>query len=307
MRKIIQNPLVDVVLTFLIAYLVMYKSWFVGDFLLITLPNILGIDLQSIMGEDLYITWIEYISFISIWICGLVIIALFKGYRPILKVFSVKCKGNNIKSVLLLGLALGFCLNLILALLAITTGALKIHYVGLGMGSSVLLFIAVLVQSGAEELVARGFIYQRLRKDFPKWSAIAILGNGLFFLAIHIGNPGMTVISTLNIILVSIMYSLVIYYFDSVWISIIAHTTWNFTQNIVLGLPNSGIVFPISIFKIDAGTKNFAYDPVFGIEGTVLTLVILCLADIGLYFLGRKKGAAETNIWTDTNNVQQIQ
>lgn len=46
MRKIIQNPLVDVVLTFLIAYLLMYKSWFVGDFLLITLPNILGIDLQ---------------------------------------------------------------------------------------------------------------------------------------------------------------------------------------------------------------------------------------------------------------------
>ena len=114
------------------------------------------------MGDDLYYTWFMYFSFIGIWICGLAIIVVFKGYRPILKSFSPKLKGNNLKAVLFGGLSLGFGLNMIIALVAIATGAIKIHYVGLGLGSIILLFISVMIQSGAEELLARAFIYQRL-------------------------------------------------------------------------------------------------------------------------------------------------
>ena len=145
--------------------------------------------------------------------------------------------------------------------------------------------------------MSRAFIYQRLRKDFPKWPVIAILGNGLFFLMIHIGNPGVTFISLLLMMLVSIIYSLIVYYFDSIWIPIVAHATWNFTQNIILGLPNSGIVFPISIFELDASRNNFAFDSNFGIEGSVLALILTLVICFGLYWFGRKKGVSETNIW----------
>ncbi|MDO4188690.1 MAG: type II CAAX endopeptidase family protein [Lachnospiraceae bacterium] len=297
MKKIVNHPIVDVILTFLIAYFLMYYSWMVGDSLLIGIPEILGIDLSSIMGEDLYNIWYVYFSFISIWICGLIIIFVFKGYRPILKSFSPKLKGNNIKIALIGGLALGFGLNLIIALVAMATGAIKIYYVGLGPGTFILLLISVLIQSSAEELVARVFIYQRLRKDFPKWPVIAILGNGLFFLLIHVGNPGVTFISLLLMMIVSIMYSLVVYYFDSIWVPIVAHTTWNFTQNIILGLPNSGIVFPISMFKLDASRNNLAFDSTFGIEGSMLAIVLNIVICVGLYWFGKKKGALETNIW----------
>ena len=166
-----------------------------GDLLIIDFPEFLGIDLVSIMGEGLYYTWYVYFSFIAVWICGLIIILVFKGYRPLLKTFSPKLKGNNIKVGLTGGLSMGLGLNLIIAFVAIATGAIKIHYVGLGLGTFVLLFISVLIQSSAEELVARVFIYQRLRKDFPKWPVIAIVGNGLFFLLIHVGNPGVTFVS----------------------------------------------------------------------------------------------------------------
>lgn len=299
MKRIIQNPVVDVVLTFIIAYFLIYRAWMLGDLLIMELPQILGIDLSSIMGEDLYYTWFMYIGFIGIWICGLIIISAFKGYRPMLKVFSPKLKGNNIKSVLIGGLSLGFGLNMIIALVAIATGAIKIHYVGMGFGSFVLLFIAVLIQSGAEELVARVIIYQKLRKNFHNWPIIAVLGNGLFFAVIHMQNPGISFISILLIIVVSIIYSIAVYYFDSIWIPIVAHTTWNFSQSIILGLPNSGIVFPISMFKLDAGTANFAFDPEFGIEGSILTLISYIAVCIGMYYFGRKKGSLETNIWND--------
>lgn len=299
MKKIINNPIVDVILTFITAYLLMEHSWTIGDFLIINIPDILGIDLVSIMGEDLYYTWFTYFSFISIWICGLAIILIFRRYRPLLKAFSPKLKGNNIKVALIGGLSLGFGFNMIVALVAIVTGAIEIHFVGLGLGVIVLMFISVLIQSGAEELVARVLIYERLRKDFHKWPLIAVLGNGLFFLMIHIGNPGMTFVSTLVLVLVSIMYSLVVYYFDSIWVPIVAHTTWNFTQNIILGLPNSGIVLPISVFKLDAARNNFAFDSTFGIEGSILVVILHVIICAGLYWFGRKKGVSETNIWDD--------
>ena len=299
MKKLVQNPVVDVILTFIIAYILMAHSWIVGDLIIIYLPEILGIDIPSIMGEDLYNTWFIYIGFISIWICGLIIISVFKGYRPILKVFSTKLKGNNIKTAIIGGLSLGLVLNLLIALVAIATGSIKLHYEGIGLGAFLLLLIAVLIQSGAEEFVARVFIYQRLRKNFSKWPLVAILGNGLFFILIHLGNPGMTFISELMLLLVSVMYSLVVYYFDSIWIPIVAHTTWNFTQSIVLGLPNSGIVFPVSVFKLDAGANNFAFDSTFGVEGSILAIILHVIVCVGLYYFGRKKGELETNIWND--------
>lgn len=299
MKKIIHHPIVDVILTFIIAYFLIYHAWIVGELLIKGVPKILGIDLLSIMGEDLYNTWYVYSEFIGIWICGLILFLVFKSYRPLFKAFSSKLKGNNIKTTIIGGLSLGIGLNMLIAFVAIASGAIKIHYVGLGLGTFVLLFIAVLIQSGAEEFVDRVFIYQRLRKNFPKWPVIAIFGNGLFFMMIHLGNPGVTFRSILLLVLVSVLYSLVVYYLDSIWIPIVAHTTWNFSQSIILGLPNSGMVFPVSMFKLDAGTNNFAFDTVFGIEGSILALALHCIVCIGLFYYGRKKGALETNIWND--------
>lgn len=107
----------------------------------------------------------------------------------------------------------------------------------------------------------------------------------------------MTFSSLLLMMLVSILYSLIVYYFDSIWIPIVAHTTWNFTQNIILGLPNSGIVFPVSMFKLDDCRNNFAFDSTFGIEGSILVIVLHIVICVGVYWFGRKKGALETNIW----------
>lgn len=299
MKKIITNPIVDSIITLIIAYLLMQRSWFVGDFITINLPNLLGIDLNSIMGDDLYYTWFMYFGFIGIWICGLILVSLVKSYRPMIKVFSPKLKGNNIKFSIIMGLALGSGLNLFISILAIASRTIEIHFVGIGFGAFVLLLISVFVQSGAEEFIARIFIYQRLRKNFPKWPIIAIAGNGLFFVAIHLTNPGVSFTAVLTIFIAALMYSLIVYYFDSIWVPIIAHTTWNFTQNIVLGLPNSGLVFPVSVFKLDAGANNFAFDSTFGVEGSILALILNAIVCVGLYYFGRKKGELETNIWND--------
>ena len=151
-----------------------------------------------------------------------------------------------------------------------------------------LIFIAVFVQSSAEELVCRGFLYQRLRQSYGL-PAVAIIGNSLLFAILHLTNEGVTILSVLNIFIVGVLFSFMVYYMDSIWCAMSMHAMWNFTQNIIFGLPNSGIVSPYSVFRLDASTAkdSFAYNVGFGIEGTLLADVILILACICLYLWGK--------------------
>ena len=148
---------------------------------------------------------------------------------------------------------------------------------------------AVFVQSSAEELVCRGFMYQRFLKSYGKPS-IAIVGNALFFGVLHLSNEGVTFLSLVNIFLFGILFSFIVYYMDSIWCAFAVHTAWNFMQNILFGLPNSGIVVPYSMFKLEAGTaaNSFAYHVGFGIEGTLLANAVLLAAGIAMYFWGKR-------------------
>lgn len=164
----------------------------------------------------------------------------------------------------------------------------------------ILLFAAVFIQSSAEEWICRGFLYQRLIRSY-KSPAAASVGNAFLFTALHLMNDGVTVLSVLNIFLTGIMFSLIIYYVNSIWCAMAVHTAWNFTQNILFGLPNSGLVVPWSIFRLDVSTakNSFAYNVGFGIEGTIFADIVLVLACAGIYLWGRKNGKKPDDIWNE--------
>jgi hypothetical protein len=72
------------------------------------------------------------------------------------------------------------------------------------------------------------------------------------------------------------------------------HAMWNFTQSILFGLPNSGINVPYSIFKIGGSVKgSFAYNPTFGLEGTILSSVLMTICCVALYLWKSKKNKEE--------------
>ena len=119
---------------------------------------------------------------------------------------------------------------------------------------------------------------------------------------LHLANYGVTVLSVLNIFLVGILFSLMVYYMDSLWCAFAVHTAWNFTQNIHFGLPNSGINVPYSVFKLDAATArdSFAYNVGFGIEGTFFADLVLLADCFQLYLWGRKHGKKSMDVWAET-------
>ncbi len=258
----------------------------------------LAVRLYPALAEnDAWITASGYLDFLGIWIVVLLVLVLIPKNRPILGALGSGVRGNTWRNVGV-GLAIGGGTNVLCAAIAMLNGDIRLYFDSFRPVSFVLIFIAVFIQSSAEEALCRGFLYQRLMRTYRSPVA-AILGNVLFFAALHLANPGVSALAVVNLILCGLQFSLAMYYFDSFWCAAAIHAAWNFTQNIILGLPNSGNVMPYAVFKLDAGSaaKSFAYDPAFGIEGTAMACAVEIAVCVCLVLYGRRRSARPTDIW----------
>lgn len=237
-----------------------------------------------------------YLAFIGIWIVVLLWF-LKKNNRPLFKTINTHTKGNNVK-MLLFGLLIGFLMNGTCILAAYINKDISLYFDSFKPLALLLVFVCVFVQSSAEELLCRGYLYQKLIKRYKK-PAVAIVGNAVLFGLLHVFNPGVTPLAIANIIMVGILFSLIVYYLDSMWCAFALHASWNFTQNIIFGLPNSGQVVPFSIFKLDVASArdSLVYNVGFGVESTVFALFVEILVCVLIILWGKKKGNKATDIW----------
>ena len=273
------------------------------SFLLVILGQILGIIIQNWMAKlfdqtsPVYITFSSYFVTIGCWIVPLLYFLIFRHRRPILKALGTKPAGNNFR-YLLLGLLIGFGLNFLCAMTAMISKDIHLSFRTFDPLVFLLLLFAVFVQSSSEEVMDRGYLFQVLIKGYRN-KLVAIIGNTLIFALMHFMNPGFTWLAMANIFFSGLLFSLFVYYFDSIWCPFGIHTGWNFTQSILLGLPNSGLVMPYSIFELDTASarNSFVYNVAFGIEGTVFSTVILALACLVTFLIGRKRAGKPMDIW----------
>ena len=249
------------------------------------------------------ITFIGYASTLIYSLLVIIFSFLVKPDRPVLRAIGKKVKGNNFKNALI-GLIVGVAMNAACVLAAVLNKDIHLYFnqmnIAKMIGASLMLFIAVFIQSSSEELVCRGFMYQRFRKTC-KSPAVAIVAPSLLFGMLHLNNPGITVLSFANIVLVGLLFALMVHYCDSFWMPCMAHTGWNFSQAILFGLPNSGNVSPFTIFKLDAASArdSFAYNVGFGVEGTVFACVVITVVLIALSIYGIKSKKQPTPVWED--------
>ena len=296
----------ELVVSCIEAFAMIILGQMLGMFIMGFISGILNIFISDADASDIWETAVDYGFFIGIWLVTLFILKVSRKKRPILQAVGTKPDGNNILKFLF-GILTGFVLNGVCILVAWIHGDIVIYFENFRPISFVFIFAMVLIQSSAEELVCRGFLYQILVKNF-KNPAVAIVGNSLLFASLHLGNNGITVLSFIDICLSGILFSLMVYYIDSLWCAFAGHTAWNFTQAIIFGLPNSGNPAVYSVFKIDLDNSrnSFAYNVIFGIEGTVLSVIILALACVALYLWGRKYGKKPFDVWEENNELVVI-
>ncbi|MBO4475054.1 MAG: CPBP family intramembrane metalloprotease [Clostridiales bacterium] len=214
---------------------------------------------------------------------------VFKKNRKLLKVLSPE-KKTAIVSGSVLGLASGFALNAAIVAGAVLTGSLTFTSGSVQILPLIGYLIAILFQAGGEELICRMFIMGKLRRRY-KSPVVAIVGNCLFFTIFHLGNPGITAASILGVFAAGIMFSLIVYYSENIWIAIGMHTAWNFTQTILFGLPNSGMSAPYSVFKAEKATSGLCFDAGFGVEGSWAAVIAIGLVITAILLISRKRGA----------------
>ena len=272
-----------------------YVLFAAGQLLMFIVLSIIGRAFG--FSSDVWSTAIIYFAFFGVWVTFF-LNALLKKNRPLFKAYGTGLSGNRIPE-LLIGLLLGFGMNGLLILFAMMHGDVHLYFDRFEIVPFFILLLAVFIQSAAEEIMCRGFIYQRVLRTYRGKFLLAALVNGVFFGLIHMTNDGATPIAIIDIIICGIQYSAIVYYFDSLWMAMGAHAGWNFTQSILAGLPNSGNVFPYSIFRLDAASasNSFFYDVGFGVEGTIAAVLMEIVVTVAIIVIGRKMKKEHTDIW----------
>lgn len=274
---------------------------FLCDFVI---KGIVGLVNADLLSNPCYETFMQYFYNIGIWIVFIAYFSNRKLEKGLVDILGKKCRGNNILCFIA-GLLIGFGTNFICGYMAMRHGDIAIEFVSFKPLQSLLVFIAIFFQSGAEEILCRGVLYQKLVRRYGD-GLKPILITSLLFASLHLFNEGITVISFLNLILAGIVPALMIYYFDSMWMCIAEHTAWNFTQNILLGLPNSGIRVPFSIFALSTDTvrDSFFYNVGFGIEGSAFSVIVLLVVIGVMYLLMNNKRKPGYDVWQGISEAE---
>ena len=273
--------------------------------IIMTFSTVMVLSWTSGTVRDLLYAFCFYACFIFIWLVLILLCLIVKTNRPILRSFLGGLRGNTVPWFLL-GLLLGFGLNALCVGTAVLNQDISVSWPGNILGGilyNMITVIIVAIQSGSEEILYRGYYYQRLRKGY-KDPLFAILVNPIPFVLTHLFNPGVTVLALINIYVIGILLSMMVYYFDSLWFAIAFHSAWNYTQNVIFGLPVSGLVLKNSIGKMDLINPNdsFFYSVSFGVEGTGFFLVMGIILIFLIYCFGRKRKVRATDIWANDGN-----
>ena len=200
-----------------------------------------------------------------------------------LKVFAMETAGKRIAK-LFYGLLAGIIINGAISAVVYLTGGVQPVFQGFTW-----MVVAILpfsfIQCTMEEVLLRGFASSYLEENY-KWYVIAPIG-GVLFILHHIGNIalyGFSPIFCLNVLLIGIAFYLMVKWSGNFWICCGFHTGWNYTQQYLFGLPNSGQTSAFGLFRGENAVKSFVFDPIYGNEGSLLTTVVF-IVSIGVLFL----------------------
>jgi uncharacterized protein len=149
-----------------------------------------------------------------------------------------------------------------------------------------LVFAVMMMVAIGEELVFRGYILNNLMLSMNK--ELALFVSALLFAVFHSLNPNFNLLAFINIFLAGILLGINYIFTRNLWFSIFFHFSWNFIQGPVLGFKVSGIELPALLQQNFSGGILLT-GGVFGLEGSVLTSIVIAITCIIFYFVFKNK------------------
>jgi membrane protease YdiL (CAAX protease family) len=186
---------------------------------------------------------------------------------------------------LVLGGLIGTVLMVVPALFLGTFGFVRWRWsdagpAGLGAGAALFAGVAL-----AEELVFRGFVFQRLLDGLGEWPAQGILG--AYFVLTHSAAlsaaGGVRYLAATNIFLASLLFGLAFLRTRSLAMPLGMHFAANFTQGTVLGFGVSGSSDGGVLVPVLGRSPKWVTGGAFGLEASVPGLIVVMVAVVALY------------------------
>jgi membrane protease YdiL (CAAX protease family) len=180
-----------------------------------------------------------------------------------------------------LGLALGTAVALAVVVALVAAGGLRwtadegsaLDWFVAGLGA--LGFLAL--PAAAEEALLRGYPLQALTERWGPWSALAV--TSVLFGALHLGNPGVTMIAVLNVMAAGVFLGVVYLRTASLWWATGVHLAWNWTTGYVADVPVSGLeLLDAPLYEGVTRGPAWVGGGAFGPEGSLVATLLLVVA-----------------------------
>ena len=241
--------------------------------------------LQGILFEYVLKNIVGYniISVLCSYIFSAIILLLFvKNFEKTTFDYFVFSKENNLVAFKVgLGLAILSVVGVVGILLMSNNISLTLSK-DLKIGIIIMLVILVFMQGFLEEIVFRGYLMTRLAAKKGKW--IGIILSSIFYLVFRMSNPSVSKLDLINIFLISIVMSLLYWYFDNILVIAIFHAFWNCISGVVFGFNISGIKVSDTIFTVEAiSDKQVLTGGSYGIEGSIIATVFFAVLGLLVY------------------------
>lgn len=224
---------------------------------------------------------------------GFIILTVFRWTRKVEKrpIRTLGFYKENFLSALFKGYGLGLSLFILALAGLVVLGQYQFDSIHLDTYSLVFTLFTIpfwILQGTAEELVTRAWLIPQLAKRTNLKVAI-IISSSLFTL-LHLGNPGITFLSAIDLFLFGVAMSLYLLKTDTIWGIGGIHGAWNFAQGNLFGVLVSGQSSGTSIMKFTPqGNQDWLSGGSFGIEGSIVSSIILFLLILYLAYQLKKE------------------
>ena len=272
-----------------IVAVVLFASVMATSILLALIPGITALGLTNISS----------LAFLSVWIL-LWVWLRFKERRAFASI------GFRFPSRAPLQIARGAAIALgamsLAVAVAILTGNMEFlqtpdgsYAAWTALGWVIFALVGFSIQSGAEELISRGYLIQSW---MPRFGILAaMIAQTVFFTLAHSLNTGMNILSVLSLVFVSLLLGFWALSEGGLWGVIAFHAVWNWAQNSLFGIPVSGIPAENSLLAVVETTdaNPLVSGGLFGLEASLTTVVMLAImaaATIAYWARGRNNRTA---------------
>lgn len=201
---------------------------------------------------------------------------------------------DNLAKNLSIGILIGVVLQSLTVLVIYLTGGFNV--VSVNPVSFIIPLTVAFTAAILEEILIRGILFRVLEEKLGSYIALFI--SAIIFGALHLTNPGATLISALCVAIeAGILLGAAFIYSRNLWFPIAIHFAWNFMQSGIFGAITSGNEKSESLLVTKIEGSVWITGGEFGPEGSFQAIVFCSIASVILLYLCHKENKIILPYW----------